>query len=115
MAERDTLWRAPSSEPPDDQAFDDFPESERVPVDPDAEWLEEEADPELKLMRELEADEDFDLASLVWFEAEVLDSAEDSTDDDAEGRADPDENDLALTEQLDEWEAWLETFERDDT
>lgn len=113
-AERGAAWRSPPREPPDDQAFADFPESERVLVDPDAEWFAEQVDPDLKLMRELEADEDFDLSSLVWFEAEVMDSAEHLADHDAEGPADPVDNDLALTQHLDEWEAWLETFERDD-
>lgn len=100
------FWGSPS-EPPDDPAFQDLPQSEMVPADPDAGWLEEEADPDLNLMRELEADKDFDLASLVWFEAEVLESSDATEGDDHEGRGELDDDELVLTDQSDEWEIWL--------
>ena len=72
-----------------------------VPADPDAGWLEEEADPDLKLMRDLEADKDFELDSLVWFEAEVLESSDAQDGDDHEGLGELDDNELVLADQSD--------------
>jgi hypothetical protein len=113
LPDRAGFWGL-ASEPPDDPAFEDLPESEMVPADPDARWLEEEADPDLKLMRELEADKDFDLDSLVWFEAEVLESSDAPEGDDHEGLGELDDNELVLADQSDDWEIWLEVAEEED-
>lgn len=108
-------WRMPPGEPPDDPAFDDLPDYERDLIDPDAAWLEEEADPELKVMRELEADEDFDLTSLAWFEAEIFEPDGESDEDDGGVSPEGSDDDLELADHLDEWQVWLGVAERDDT